>query len=316
MSYLLDYNPGTQQYTYPRRGGAQLSGTVIVHTAECARDDIGEDTSAEACANFIANRADYGSYHRLVDSDSIIDMVPYEYEAWQDSETNNWAVGISAALATSDWLTMPSDRRDRVYRNLAACGAEFVVYMRENYGIDVPRERITGAQARARKPGFCAHGDSGIARTDPGANFDWALFFFYINQILGGSIAPQGSTQEDELSAAEVLDLKTFFQTDNENRHVATRNTVNNRLDALEYALKVFIQQDNEARHLATRAAAALQAEAVLNAIKSIPDVSDEIIEEVKAALDTAVSEALDNLKITIAVEKPAEEEEVTSETA
>ena len=38
MSYLLDYNPGTPQYTYPRRGGAKLSGTCIIHTAECAMD--------------------------------------------------------------------------------------------------------------------------------------------------------------------------------------------------------------------------------------------------------------------------------------
>lgn len=188
MSYLLDYNPGTQQWGYPRRGGVQLSGTIIVHTAECARDDIGEDTSAEVCANFIANRADYGSYHRLVDSDSIIDMLPWEYEAWQDSETNNWAVGISAAVATTDWLTMPADRAEKVYRNLALCAADFVQYMATK-GIAVPLTRITGAQARARVPGFCAHGDSGIARTDPGAAFDWTKFFAYTAQALTGSLS-------------------------------------------------------------------------------------------------------------------------------
>ncbi len=197
MSYLLDYNPGTQQWGYPRRGAA-LSGTCIVHTAECAADNVGEDTSAEGCASMIANRADYGSYHRLVDSDSIIDMIPFEYEAWQDSETNPWAVGISAALRTSDWAVMPADRRDRVYRNLASCAAEFVRHMAAK-GITVPLRRITGAEARARVPGFCAHGDSGIARTDPGANFDWALFFRYTQDTLGG-IAAQGSTQEDDMA--------------------------------------------------------------------------------------------------------------------
>jgi hypothetical protein len=190
--YLLDYNPGTQQWGFPRRGGWQLTGTCIVHTAECARDDIGEDTSAEGSASMIANRADYGSYHRLVDSDSIIRMIPWEYEAWQDSETNNWAVGISAALRTSDWLEMPADRHELVMRNLAACGAEFVEYMRTK-GIEVPLVRITGEQARAGIPGFCAHGDSGIARTDPGKDFDWPLFFEYIRQALAG-----GNLQEEE----------------------------------------------------------------------------------------------------------------------
>jgi hypothetical protein len=114
-------------------------------------------------------------------------MLPWEYEAWQDSETNNWAVGISAALRTTDWAVMPADRRDRVYRNLAACAADFVQYM-AGKGVTVPLVRISGAQARARVPGFCAHGDSGIARSDPGANFDWAKFFAYTAQALTGSL--------------------------------------------------------------------------------------------------------------------------------
>lgn len=193
--YLLDYNPGTRQWTYPRRG-AVLSGTIIIHTAECARDDVGEDTSAENCAHFIANRKDYGSYHRLVDSDSIIKMVPWEYEAWQDQMTNPWAVGISSALRTSDWAVMPADRREGYYRNLAECGAEFVRYMRTK-GIVVPLKRITGAQARAKVPGFCAHGDSGLNRTDPGRDFNWKLFFLYVQEALDG-INPQGGTTKPE----------------------------------------------------------------------------------------------------------------------
>ncbi|MDT0171013.1 N-acetylmuramoyl-L-alanine amidase [Pseudarthrobacter sp. BRE9] len=223
MSYLLDYNPGTQQWGYPRRGGAQLSGTIIVHTAECAADNVGEDTSAEGCANMIANRADWGSYHRLVDSDSILDMLPWEYEAWQDTETNNWAVGISAALRTSDWLTMPADRRDRVYRNLAACAADFVQYM-AGKGVTVPLVRITGAQARARVPGFCAHGDSGIARTDPGAAFDWALFFRYTAEALaGGTIQLQSTTVIEEDIMASIEDLANVLKRDDVLEEIARR---------------------------------------------------------------------------------------------
>lgn len=194
MSYfLLDYNPGTQQWGYPRRG-AQLSGTCIIHTAECAMDLDGDDSSAEVCANFIANRADYGSYHRLVDSDSIIAMAPFEYEAWQDSETNPWAVGISAAVQAGKWHSIPADRRDRIYRNMASAAAEFVAYMRNVRGVEVPIRRISGAEARARVPGFCAHGDSGLYRSDPGVQFDWDLFFEYTRQALGGTIITQGVT--------------------------------------------------------------------------------------------------------------------------
>lgn len=211
MSYLLNYNPGTPQYTYPRRGGARLSGTAIIHTAECAMDLDGDDSSAEVCASFIANRADYGSYHRLVDSDSIIDMVPWEYEAWQDSETNNWAVGISAAVQAGRWQEIPAERRDRIYRNMAACAADFVRHM-AGKGVAVPLRRITGAEARNRVPGFCAHGDSGLYRSDPGTQFDWALFFNYTQQFLGGTITAQSATiSGDEDMAVTDDDLRKIY---------------------------------------------------------------------------------------------------------
>jgi hypothetical protein len=197
--YLLDYNPGTQQWGYPRRG-ATLSGTCIIHTAECAADNVGEDTSAEGCARMIANRADYGSYHRLVDSDSIVRMLPWEYEAWQDSETNPWAVGISAAVRTTDWVGIPPDRRERIYRNMAACAAEFVTHM-AGQGITVPLRRLTGAEARSRVPGFCAHGDSGLYRSDPGTQFNWNTFFRYTQEALDS-----GATEEDDMFDKEAKD--------------------------------------------------------------------------------------------------------------
>lgn len=220
MSYLLDYNPGTRQWGYPRRGARGfLTGTCIVHTAECAADNIGEDTSAEGCARMIANRADYGSYHRLVDSDSIIDMLPWEYEAWQDSETNNWAVGISAALRTTDWAVMPADRRNRVYRNLAACAADFVRYM-AGRGVSVPLRRITGGEARAGVAGFCAHGDSGVARSDPGVDFDWALFFKYTAEALGSA----ASGEDDDMALfASIEDFKAAVVEAVEAQHRVTR---------------------------------------------------------------------------------------------
>jgi hypothetical protein len=184
--YLLDNpNPYTPQWVYPRRGArGKLSGTCIVHTAENMIDHVGPDAGAEGVANFIRVRADYGCYHTLVDSDSIMELVPYEYETWQDSETNNWAVGISAAIRAGEWLTIEAGRRDRIYRNLAWAAADFVKYMRDAYKIAVPFRRITGAQARAGVPGFCAHGDSGISRSDPGVQFEWAKFFRYAAEEL------------------------------------------------------------------------------------------------------------------------------------
>jgi len=111
-------------------------------------------------------------------------------------------VGISAAVQAGKWLTIPADRRDRIYRNMAVCAAEFVTYM-AGKGVDVPLRRITGVEARNRVPGFCAHGDSGLYRSDPGTQFDWDLFFEYTRQALAGGIAAMGSTEEEDMGTVD-----------------------------------------------------------------------------------------------------------------
>lgn len=218
--YLLDHPQAVQQWGYPRRAGGKLSGTCIVHTAENVTDLVGADAGAEDVASFMCRRFDYGAYHTLVDSDSIMELVPYEYECWQDSETNNWAVGISAALQAHRWLEVPTARRLRIYRNLAWAAADFVIYMRDAKKITVPLKRISGAQARARVPGFCAHGDSGIARSDPGRNFNWTLFFQYTAEEIakrdkGINVKPSGTTTStdwldtvDKKELTELLDQR------------------------------------------------------------------------------------------------------------
>ena len=106
---------------------------------------------------------------------------------------------------------------------MAKVGADFVKYMRDNFGITVPLKRISGADARAGRPGFCAHGDSGIARSDPGANFNWDRFFKYMAEEL---------TQEDELSAEDVRVITAAID------HAFDRST-NELKDAIRSAGKV-----------------------------------------------------------------------------
>jgi hypothetical protein len=174
-------NRAQPQGVYPRRGGHRPSGTCIVHTSE------GDwRAGVAALTRLVQTRGDYGCYHRGCDWADIALYYPWSWETWQDSETNNWASGISFACRTSDWGKMPADIEEGFYRNGARMAAAFVQDMKRDYGIDVPLRRITGAQARAKVPGFCAHGDSGIARSDPGANFDWARFFRYTKEILDG----------------------------------------------------------------------------------------------------------------------------------
>lgn len=203
---LLDTpNGSTPQGTFPRRGGAQLSGTCIVHTSE------GDwRAGVAALTNLVRVRADYGCYHRACDWQDIVTYYPWEWETWQDSETNNWAVGISAACKTTDWGNLPADVEEGYYRNLARMAVDFVTYMADNHDIEVPLRRITGAEARARVPGFCAHGDSGISRSDPGPKFDWDRFFNYTNAVLN-------PTQEEDnfmTNMHEFLNTPAFWNGD------------------------------------------------------------------------------------------------------
>lgn len=207
---LLDTpNRAQPQGTYPRRGGARLSGTCIVHTSEG-----NWRSGVDSLTNLVRNRADWGCYHRACDWEDIALYYPWEWETWQDTETNNWAVGIAAACRTTDWTAMPADIREGYYRNLGIMAADFVTYMRDQYGVTVPLRRLTGAEARARVPGFAAHGDSGISRSDPGRDFDWAKFFAYTAQALTGSLsyASESITPEDFM--ATMTDQEKKFLLD------------------------------------------------------------------------------------------------------
>lgn len=71
-----------------------------------------------------------------------------------------------------------------------------------------------------------------------------------------GGIAAQGSTitpvsSEDELTPDQMLELKLFIQSDNEARHVATRNSItqelSKKIEDVSYGVKVFTQSvDNQ----------------------------------------------------------------------
>lgn len=205
-------NPYTPQGTFPRRGTrGKLTGTCILHTSE-GKWQRGVDS----LTNLVRTRGDHGCYHRACDWQDIALYYPWEWETWQDTETNNWAVGIAAACKTSDWAIMPADVREGYYRNMARMAADFVQYMKKEYGITVPLARLSGAQARAGQPGFCAHGDSGLHRSDPGADFDWTTFFNYTRQALGSAaIGPAGNiTKEDTLSAAEKNEIIAAIKAD------------------------------------------------------------------------------------------------------
>lgn len=175
----------------PRR--AALSGVVVIHTAENAPDFTPPDTGAENVARFLTNRTSVGSYHRMVDSDSTVAMMPWTDEAAGDATgTNRHAVHLSFATQAHRWPTKPKWWRDAALQRMALVMTDFAMFVREQRGVDYtpPAKWITGDQARSRIPGIVGHMNlDPDRRSDPGHQFPRKelvdLYGFFLGHNIG-----------------------------------------------------------------------------------------------------------------------------------
>lgn len=199
--YLEDRTTRIKQYRKPRR--EKPSGVIVLHTAENTPDWAAYDGGAEAVANFIADRNDYGSYHVLCDSDSIIRMVNPANEAFGDAtDHGNWhEFHISAATRADVWPLAPQKWRDGTIHNMAVAAAEYNAWLAvHGYRAFIPGFQINRAQSQLRRPGFISHADRDPARrTDPGRTFPWTQFFAEYIKLTGPTLP------EDELALFENM---------------------------------------------------------------------------------------------------------------
>lgn len=181
-AYLITHPPRYRQFRRPRR--AKPSGLIVVHTAENAPDLVGEDGSAEALARFIQGRTSYGSYHRVSDRDSSIQLVPYDAEAYGDGTGSNpFAIHISSATQAHMWPKLKPEQRDQLVRRLAKDAAHAARWLKRHHQIVVPARRVTRAESEARQAGFISHGERDPGRrSDPGPGFPWDDFLRYFRQ--------------------------------------------------------------------------------------------------------------------------------------
>jgi hypothetical protein len=216
--YLLDHPNRTQQYRYPRR--RRLSGTVVVHDTESIIDLVLPDYGAENTANFIVNRSDYGSYHELHDSDSVIPMAPDNYETWHaaaqthDGTVYNWfAWGISAACRTTNWSASPwNPNYWWTVKVIASMGRSIRAFWERNgFDVNACARWLTQAEGDRQLPGLIHHG---VAQPEDRSDA-WtkhperaALDAMLITAIKGSSPTPVPTpTPQDWFDMATYQDL-------------------------------------------------------------------------------------------------------------
>lgn len=206
-AYLVANPPRIPQFRNPRR--ARPSGVVVVHTAESFPDEVGPDDGAENVARFIRDRTNYGSYHDLADSDSIINLVPYGAEAYHDGTGSNpHSYGVSAATQAHRWPTLPREWVEATVINMARAAARYARWIKTEHGVTIPARRITRAQSDAGVPGFLSHGERDPGRrSDPGQAFPWEFFLNAYESIMNGN-----DPQEDDIMAMSPQERKELVQ--------------------------------------------------------------------------------------------------------
>lgn len=203
-AYLIANPPRQRQF---RERGTKPSGVIVVHTAENTPDWVGSDTGAEGVARFIQGRTDFGSYHYLVDSDSIILMVPLNLQAYGDGTGSNpHAIHVSGATQAAKWDQASVEWRLATAQNMGKAAARAAKWLKRHHGVEVPARRISRAQSDARVPGFISHAERDPARrSDPGKDFPWDVFLAAYRKEL----RPRRLTPEwDALWSAAVAALK------------------------------------------------------------------------------------------------------------
>ena len=170
--YLVEHPPRRSQFREPRR--ELPSGAIVVHTSESQWAK-----GADPVAKFIRGRDEPGSYHTIVDFDSIVPLVPFSAEAFgEGTGGNRWALHLAFACHAHEW---PTDWRWTWSKHLIEQGAQAAAgmasWVHRLTGVLIPAHRITRAEYRAHLPGFIGHGDvDPNRRTDPGQHFPWQLF--------------------------------------------------------------------------------------------------------------------------------------------
>jgi N-acetylmuramoyl-L-alanine amidase len=186
MAFFLveNLNPTAQKTSPYSRWGywgipdalPQPPRVITVHTAENSPDLIGADGGAEAVARFFATTSRRASVHKVIDSDSVVDLLPDTHRAihsrlaWRDS------LSFEISYRAAWWGRNPTYETRLLTKAAEICRAWVTVH-------GIVARRINLAQYQRGESGFIAHADLDPARrTDPGPRFPWAAFLAMVRE--------------------------------------------------------------------------------------------------------------------------------------
>ena len=182
---VLDW---TARFTFGRPRPTHQIRNIIVHVTVNA-----PGTPAENVATYQINSRS-GSYHELTDT-SIKHLIE-NTDDWLTWSSGNYGndIGLHRSFVMwgnetrAQWL-----KYDRMLREAAKRDAQWC----KRYNI--PPVKLTPADLRAGKRGFCGHLETGQAwggtdHVDPGTGFPWDIYLGYVREYINGTNQKQEDT--------------------------------------------------------------------------------------------------------------------------
>lgn len=181
MTQILDWS---QRFSF---GSARPTSAISLICIHVTVNRPG--TPAENVANYQI-RSQSGSYHELVDTRPVV--LIENTDDWRTWSSGNRGNDIGWHLS---FVVMGNETREQWLAQdaMLRAGAKRCAIRAKKYGI--PVVKLTAADLRAGKRGFCGHLETGQAwggtdHVDPGKHFPWDVFLRYVREYMGQAPAP------------------------------------------------------------------------------------------------------------------------------